>query len=95
MKVNEAVKVALEHVQELFASEKISNLGLEEVDFDQDGEWIVTVGFSRPWDYPPQPNGLAALAASLNARPARSFKIVRIRDSDGAVIAIRNRATNS
>ncbi len=47
------VTVAVNYVSELFEHEKISNLGLEEIEFDdRAGEWLVTVGFSRPWDYP-------------------------------------------
>lgn len=50
MKVKEAVTTAKTYVQDLFASESISDLGLEEVFFEpQAEEWVVTVAFSRPW----------------------------------------------
>ena len=87
MNVKEAVKLAKEHVLDLFAEENITNLGLEEVNFyDADGEWIVTLGFSRPWDEPR--NALASLAQST--APQRSYKIVRIAD-DGTVKGVSNR----
>jgi hypothetical protein len=49
MDVKEAVATAKKYVGELFTQEGITNLGLEEIEFDeQAGEWRVTVGFSRP-----------------------------------------------
>ncbi len=89
MEVKEAVSLAIKYVGDLFASESLSNLGLEEVEFDGDSnEWTVTVGFSRPWDYPK--GGLAVLGEGI--RPERSFKLVVINDNSEMVIAIRNRS---
>lgn len=91
MDVKEAVTVAINHVRALFEHENISNLGLEEIEYEPSGKrWVVTVGFSRPWDYPH--NALAALSGQ--SRPARSFKIVSINDNTGQVIAIKNHPTN-
>jgi hypothetical protein len=88
MDVKEAVKLAKEHVLDLFAEENISNLGLEEVEYDNNAqEWIVTLGFSRPWDEPR--NTLASLAESN--LPHRSYKIVRIYDQSEMVSCIKNR----
>lgn len=92
MNVKDAVQIAIHHVNDLFESEELSNLGLEEVEFDHlENEWVVTVGFSRPWDYPK--NALAALS-SQGGQPRRAFKIVRIRDGDHVVIAVKNRQTD-
>ena len=69
MNVKEAVGLAVNHIRDLFEHEDISNLGLEEVEFDSDmQQWVVTVGFSRPWDYPS--NTLAALGGHGHASPA-------------------------
>ena len=90
MKVKEAVKVALEFVSDAFSDEKLSNLGLEEVVYDDLQEiWKITVGFSRPWDYPR--HTIASMTnPELLARAAiRTYKIVEIRDSDGEVTAIK------
>lgn len=89
MKVKEAVKLAVGHVVELFEQDHLTNIGLEEVSFDPgEKEWVVTVGFSRPWDYPSQ-NALAALT-SQQPPPRRAFKIVRISDNSGEVVSITN-----
>lgn len=88
MDAKDAVRLAIDHVRTLFEHEEISNLGLEEIDFDTIAEeWTVTVGFSRPWDYPK--NALAVLSGQ-GGRPHRSFKSVKIHDPSGRVIAIKN-----
>ena len=88
MNVKDVVTVAVNYVRDLFEHEEISNFGLEEIEFDdQAGEWIVTVGFSRPWDYP---QNLAALAGA----PKRSYKTIRVNDI-GEVVAVKNREVMS
>ena len=88
MHVKDVVTVAINHVSALFEHEQITNLGLEEIEFDdRAGQWLVTVGFSRPWDYP---QNLAALAGVAK----RSYKTIRVDDS-GAVIGIKNREVMS
>ena len=92
MNVKEAVKIAKEHVLDLFAEEEISNLGLEEVEYDDNTEeWFVTLGFSRPWDEPR--NTLASLAQA--STPNRSYKIVRIHSGSEQVKDIKNYAVSS
>ena len=97
MNVSDAVQVAISDTKKLFESESLSNLGLEEVAFDDASEeWIVTVGFSRPWDYPKTNTGaFAAALGTQMVRPERSFKIVRVKDSDGKVVSVKNYATGS
>lgn len=90
MEVKEAVKTALEYVEEVFVHTDLSNVGLEEVVYDdRKAQWKVTVGFSRPWDYYHQPGALSAIKGS---RPVgRTYKVVEIRDSDGKATAIKMR----
>lgn len=91
MDVKEIVRTALEHTSEMFHDENISNLGLEEVEYDESqGEWIVTVGFSRPWDYP---KTVFAQLQQTGGHPRRDYKVLRIRESDGQVLSIKNRTT--
>lgn len=88
MDVKQAVAHAKNYIIDLFADEKLSNVGLEEVELDDESDvWIVTIGFSRPWDEPR--NTLAAIAtANL---PRRAYKIVRIANRSGEVISVKNR----
>ncbi len=87
MNVKEVVSIAVNHIQELYELEEISNFGLEEIEFDQHiGEWLVTVGFSRPWDNPRNSEDIATETAT----PKRTFKIIQINES-GEVVSIKNR----
>jgi len=53
MDVMEAIATAKQYVAEIYAEEAVTNLGLEEVEHSvQAGQWIVTLGFSRPWNTP-------------------------------------------
>lgn len=93
MDVKEAVERAKVHIQDLFSSEGIYNVGLEEVEFDDMSKrWSVTIGFSRPWDEPA--NTLASIARHMSY-PNRSYKIVQIDDMSGQVQSVKNRETKS
>lgn len=93
MNVKEVVTHAKQHVRDLFAEESLTNIGLEEVELDeQSNEWIVTIGFSRPWDAPS--NSLAALA-NPSIYPRRAYKIVRVANSNGAILSVKNREAQS
>ena len=50
--VKEAVQLAKRHLLQVFSGEKITDVGLEEVEFDNTkGDWKITMGFTRPWDH--------------------------------------------
>ena len=88
MDVKEAIAKAKIYVSELFVGEKLSNLGLEEVEFDDRAQrWEITLGFSRPWD------SVSGMAAMMQHAPviSRTYKIVRVADQDGKLISISNR----
>jgi hypothetical protein len=88
MDVKQAVVLSKEHIIHLFGEEKLTNLGLEEVEYDENAqEWIVTIGFSRPWDEPR--NTLMALTQTV--LPNRAYKIVRISDRSSQVLSVKNR----
>jgi hypothetical protein len=93
MDVKEAVERAKTHIQDLFGSEKIYNLGLEEVSYDDmTKKWSVTIGFSRPWEEPA--NTLASITRHMTY-PTRSYKVVEISDSSGEIRSVKNREINS
>ena len=86
MDVQEAVQTAKKYIAELFTDESITNVGLEEVVFnDTSNNWEITIGFSRPWQKD-------SLAASLgNQPPGRSYKLVCINDNDGHITSLTDR----
>jgi hypothetical protein len=86
MEVKKIVKIAKDHILDLFSDENISNLGLEEVEFDEPkNEWKVIIGFSRPWDEPK--NTFVAISQAL--LPRRTYKIVKLSNDDGRVISVK------
>ena len=96
MKVQEAVARAKKYVREVYADEKIRFVGLEEVEWNDDA-WSITIGFSRPWDMPPENVLAEAMKSPLTRYPPprppepRTYKLVIVRDSDGTVLAIKHR----
>ncbi|MCI5157714.1 MAG: hypothetical protein D3906_04600 [Candidatus Electrothrix sp. AUS1_2] len=99
MNVKEAVKLAKEHIIDLFAEEDIRDLGLEEVEFDEEAkEWFITLGFSRPWNEPESLNSMARAVAQFRSDPLRqrSYKVVRISDDSlHRIISVKNREAPS
>lgn len=94
MDAKEAVRLAKQHVLDLFAEEAIMDIGLEEVEFNElDNTWSITIGFSRPWDQAHSILG-ATLAGQMGI-PRRSYKVVLISGSDAKVISVKNREVKS
>ncbi len=96
MELADAVRVAKQYVKDAFSEEKIRELGLEELTFDEGGQiWNVTVGFSRPWDYVSSKDiysQMAEVAAGTAGRAKnRTYKKVLVSDSNGKVLALQNR----
>lgn len=89
MDVKEAVAKAKQYLAELYVNEIISNVGLEEVELDDEtATWKITIGFSRPWDEPRNP------FAAITNQPSvlkRSYKIVRVNDQTGQILSVKNR----
>ena len=87
MVVKEAAHAAKEYLLDLLSEEQITNVGIEEVEFENGAQdWKITIGFSRPWD---QKN--AVLTALGDQSPARSYKVIRISDNDGQVKSVTDR----
>ena len=86
MDVKEAVAIAKSYLAELYSSEEITDVGLEEVEFDLETDcWNVTLGFARPWER----NAFRTLARDPNV--GRSYKVIRIGDANGRVESLKDR----
>jgi len=87
MDVKEAVKTAKKYVSDIFAEEGLTDLGLEEVERDDEtGDWRVTLGFSRPWNT----KSIGFPLGGADILEKRSYKMVLLRD-DGTVLSLRQR----
>ena len=83
MEVKEAIEQAKEFIRELYQDEPIEEIGLEEVEFERGvggGIWAITIGFQRVWR--------VAGGSFTMGSPTRVYKVVRIRDTDGAFRSI-------
>ncbi len=87
MDVKQAVRAAKEYVAELYEDEHIMNVGLEEVVFEESpAVWKITIGFSRPWDLKGP-----VVASLVDARHARSYKVLSLNDASGEVESVTDR----
>ena len=87
MDAREAVQAAKQYITELFEGEPLMNVGLEEVEFDDDAnEWEITISFSRDW------NRTSPFFPSKDeVSQQRYFKLIKIDDETGEVNAVTNR----
>lgn len=92
MDVKEAIAKAKTYVGELFAEDGISDVRLEEVEHDEsDRSWNVTLGFLRHREA--STASFSELATTLNALAARRrvYRVVRVREADGAIMSVKHR----
>ena len=88
MDAREAISKAKAYVAEVFQDDGPRNIGLEEVRFDDTHKaWLITVGFSRPWDSPKL--FVPVLGREVDLR--RTYKVVRIDDAEGSIVSVINR----
>ena len=88
MDVKQAVQIAKQYVSELFEGEPITNVGLEEVVYEDESDtWKITIGFSRPW-HRTKPQTAAEM---LGGPFERSYKVVQIDDESGKIESLMDR----
>jgi hypothetical protein len=91
MDVKEAIAAAKTYINEIYADEQVTNLGLEEIEHPaEDSNWIITLAFSRPWNTPR--TRAQEVLENLGAVSAlkRSYKVITM-DKDGTIISMKNR----
>lgn len=89
MDVKEAVSTAKSWLVRTLADESISNLGLEEIEFDDhEHSWKITLGFSRPW------NTVRNALTAISGEPAirRAYRVLTVDDITGKVQSMKKRA---
>ncbi len=97
MNAREAVAAAKTYIKGIYADEKVTKLGLEEVECDNlNKNWLITIGFSRAWNTL-RSSGFTSFADPVTAEPdagitakQRSYKVIKI-DFEGNVISMKNR----
>lgn len=90
MDVKQAVSKAKRYLAEVFSDEEISDIRLEEVEFDKaDKTWLITLGFLQP-DFE-MPVDRALRKTSLHRPVRHSYKIVKIPENDNEIPSIKTR----
>lgn len=95
----DAVAAAIASAMELFGSQEITDLALEEIEKSQTGgHWLVTLGFTVPVNAPdPYSNLLAKLAlpppvaTKTPSKYERKYKVFRVDATTGKVDSIKIR----
>lgn len=90
--VHEAIEVAKDFLQRVYKEEHIKEVGLEEIDHSSE-EWLITLGFSRPWSrrkYQADPMKilLSSSAMSADFPLERDYKTVRVGRRSGKVMGM-------
>ena len=76
MDVKQAVQIAKQYVSELFEGEPITNVGLEEVVYEDESDtWKITIGFSRPWHRTEPQTALPKCSAGPSSAPIKWSKL--------------------
>jgi hypothetical protein len=89
MDVHDAITLAQETVATLF-NKNTSSIRLEEVDMEDSSVFKITMSFIQKGNTETDnANGLMAIAAAMNAN-SRTYKIVKIRKSNGEVLSVKN-----
>lgn len=86
--LKQAVKAAVSEISELFESQMISGILLEEVDRPEDDGFLITIGFDRPTGR----NGFGVPGSALSSmlQKERVYKIVRL-TANGDILSIKDR----
>ena len=95
IKSREAIQTARQYVTELYEDEDLTNIGLEEIEYHEAGDyWTVTLGFSRPWNSARSKSKggylLSSMESSSYSNQKRTYKVITV-NSNGAAISMKNR----
>lgn len=92
MAVRAAARTAKAYFAEVFADEDIDEVGLEEIDFDdQSNLWKITISFLGPRGEMDRFQAAATGYPAGTPTMRRSFKIVNIDDGSGSVLSVKHR----
>ena len=90
MDVKQAVRKAVEYVEDIYAGASITDVDVEEIAFDDaQNAWKITIGFFRRWG----PTNVERALGRIEATQwkDRTFKVVQINDGDGRVVSMTHR----
>jgi len=88
--LKQAIRVAKAQVADMLEGESYSQLGHEEVKYDdRNDEWLITLGLNRPWNIEKEARGSIAYGLPTSiTRQLRSYKKIRIDGKTGRFISM-------
>src|SRR5438067_1615220 len=88
--LKQAIRVAKAQVADMLEGESYSQLGLEEVKYDdRNDEWLITLGLNHPWNIEKEARGSIAYGLPTSiTRQLRSYKKIRIDGKTGRFISM-------
>ena len=94
--VKKAVRLATKYFADLYSEKKYSDLGLEEVELSEDGDfWLITLGFNEPESLAESARArqISGSLASILAVPGskRKFKLFKVDAHSGRVVSMKIR----
>lgn len=87
--LKEAVTIAIENIADLFSSQNISGVLLEEVDRDAQANFLITVGFERPLTRRSGNTVIAGITSALGTQ--RAYKVACIDKENGELMWVKDR----
>jgi len=83
----EAVRIAMQAMVELYPTDQVPRLSLEEVELERDGKrWVVIVSFARPY----AKSSIEAMTGGQQG--TTTYKRLEIDGETGTVLSMRNHA---
>jgi hypothetical protein len=90
MDVKSAVSEAKKWLADVMAEERIANIRLEEVEFDDSEEsWLITLGFFRPMHKSGKRGLVPDFSDVVNPHMGRVYRVIKVKEPDGKVISMK------
>jgi hypothetical protein len=88
MDMKEAVKIARENAEILFEGQRLHNLALEEVEFDEKAnEWLITLGYDS--NSVIKRSSGPSLFPTIEEEKKREYKVFHIGANQGKLVAMK------
>ena len=89
MDAKEAIAAAKRYVNEIYADEQVTNLGLEEIEHVlAAGNWVITLGFSPALEHSADTSTRSCKYSGAVSSLKRSYKVITMSD-DGTVLSMK------
>jgi hypothetical protein len=92
--VKKAVEVAIEYIEDLYSSEDVADIALEEVELSEDERyWLITIGITRTYSKPLEKVTVSPVFIPLSKTYTtnRDYKTIKIDANTGEAKSLKIR----